>query len=227
MGSGISYFDVLFVKCGAIGWLLWGLSVAALAIIVTYLLSIRRARLLPSEAVSEMRSIISRRRYHEAMERTAGGEDLLSCLLHAAMSESTRGYYAMERAMEEAADNRAASLLRKIEWLNLIGNIGPMLGLLGTVWGMILAFFTIVEKGGIPEPGVLAGAIGIALVTTLEGLMIAIPSLAIYAMLRNRIDSLTGEALVTCQKLISAFRSPRGGAFSPAGQERHPVGAET
>jgi biopolymer transport protein ExbB len=226
MGGGISYFDVLFLKCGAIGWLLWVLSVATLAIIVSYLLSIRREKLLPAEVLSEVRSMIAQKHYREALDLTAGAEDLLGCVLYAAMSESARGYHAMERAMEEAAEERAAGLLRKIEWLNLIGNIGPMLGLLGTVWGMILAFFTIVEKGGIPEPGELAGAIGIALVTTLEGLMIAIPALAVYAMLRNRIDSLTGQVLVTCQDLISVFRAPRKSAMSPATQEREPAVAE-
>jgi len=108
--------------------------------------------------------------------------------------------------MEEAADERTTTLLRQIEWLNLIGNISPMLGLLGTVWGMIRAFFSIVQTGGTPKPEDLAGDIGIALVTTLLGLAIAIPALAVYAVMRNRIDSLSTEALVASSELISTFR---------------------
>jgi biopolymer transport protein ExbB len=115
----------------------------------------------------------------------------------------------MERAMEEAAQVQVATLLRRVEWLNLMGNIGPMLGLLGTVWGMILAFFTIVAMGGMPHPGDLAGAIGTALVTTLTGLMIAIPALSVYATMRHRIDALTAEAMVLCQEWIAASQATR------------------
>jgi len=111
----------------------------------------------------------------------------------------------MERAMEEAAEERTTKMLRDIEWLNLIGNIGPMLGLLGTVWGMIGAFFTIVQAGA-PDPGQLAGDIGVALVTTLLGLGVSIPALSIFSIMRNRIDGLSSTSMLACQELISTFR---------------------
>ena len=111
--------------------------------------------------------------------------------------------------MEEAAEERSTKLFRKIEWLNLIGNIGPMMGLLGTVWGMINAFYKMVEKGGQAQAADLAGPIGTALVTTLLGLAIAIPALSVYAFMRNRIDALGSEAVMACQELISAFRPTR------------------
>ncbi|MCK4276395.1 MAG: MotA/TolQ/ExbB proton channel family protein, partial [Phycisphaerae bacterium] len=122
---------------------------------------------------------------------------------------SPHGYAAMERAIEETSEERTTKLLRHIEPLNLIGNISPMVGLLGTVWGMINAFFQIVQAGGIPEPGELAGAIGIALVTTLVGLGIAIPALAVYSLMRSRIDELTSEAIVSSQELVSILRPPK------------------
>jgi biopolymer transport protein ExbB len=222
--GGINYFDILFLRCGTIGWVLWALSVVTLSLIVRLLLSIRRSKLLPEERLRQWRSMIAERRYREVLDSTVGGQDLLGGVLHAAMSESARGYHAMVRAMEEAAEDRAASLLRKMEWLNLIGNLSPMMGLLGTVWGMILAFFTIVAKGGTPEPGDLAGAIGIKLVTTLEGLMIAIPALAVYSMLRGRIDSLTGEAITTCQRLIAPFRTVRRSPPLSVSPDRQPAG---
>ncbi|KKN66457.1 hypothetical protein LCGC14_0471140, partial [marine sediment metagenome] len=95
-------------------------------------------------------------------------------------------------------------------WLNLIGNVAPMLGLMGTVLGMIGAFFKIVETGQVDATSI-AGPIGIALVTTLLGLGVAIPALTFFAILRNRIDAITSEAMVICQELISTFR--------PAGRE--------
>ena len=90
--------------------------------------------------------------------------------------------------------------------MNLIGNIGPMLGLLGTVWGMITVFFEIVAAGGMPDVGMLAEGIGTALVTTLLGLSVAIPALAVYAIMRNRIDGVTAEAMVAAQEMIGVFR---------------------
>ena len=102
-------------------------------------------------------------------------------------------------------------MLRKIEWLNLMGNITPMLGLLGTVWGMILAFMEIVKAQGMPAPANLAKSIGIALVTTLLGLMVAIPSLSVFAVLRNRIDALSNQVVMEAQEMISTFRpAPKG-----------------
>lgn len=141
-------------------------------------------------------------------------ESFLGRILHAAVSQSAQGYSVMERAMEEAGQEQTTKLLRRVEWLNLIGNLSPMLGLLGTVWGMILAFFTIVAKGGIPHPGDLAGSIGMKLVCTLEGLMVAIPALAVYATMRIRIDSLSNEAMVLCQELLASLQ--------PGARCRHP-----
>lgn len=205
MNGSISYFEVLFVRCGTIGWLLWGLSVVTLSLIIANLITMRRGNIFPKDFDRELGDLFAAKRYHEAMDLARRGDNLLGRILHASMRESSRGYSVMERAMEDAAELHATVLLRRIEWLNLIGNIAPMLGLLGTVWGMILAFFTIVEKGGIATPADLAGAIGIKLVCTLEGLMIAIPALAVYGALRSRIETLSGEAMIRCQELISVF----------------------
>jgi biopolymer transport protein ExbB len=219
MDATINYFDVLFVKCGTIGWILWVLSVVTVAVIIRYFLVIRRARLLPPVLVDQARTLLARKQFREVAAMTDSDDSFLGRILNAAVSQSAQGRAAMERAMEEAGQAEAAKLLGRIEWLNLIGNVGPMLGLLGTVWGMILAFFTIVATGGIPHPGDLAGAIGTALVTTLEGLMIAIPALAVYATMRHRIDAISSEAMVLCQEWITASQPSRS-AVIPMGVEQ-------
>ncbi len=228
MPEGVSYFNILFVKCGPIGWALWLLSVVTLAVIIRQFVAIRRATLISRSLAERARELLSRQQHEHAQHLAAGEMGLFARMLAAALSRSARGYGAMERAMEEAGGQEAARLLRQVEWLNLIGNVSPMMGLLGTVWGMILAFFTIMQQGGIPHPGALAGAIGTALVTTLEGLTIAIPALAAYATLRNRIDMLSNEALILCQEMISLAKPPRPrgatrpsqkGTYAPAGRE--------
>jgi biopolymer transport protein ExbB len=123
----------------------------------------------------------------------------------------------MERAVDAASNERITGLMRHTEWLNLVGNIGPMIGLFGTVWGLIKTFFAIVETGGIPDPGALAGAIGIKLVCTLLGLAVAIPSLAVYGTMRNRIDGLSSQASSAALELIANFRPGRKSA--PASEQ--------
>ena len=202
----LRYFEVLiYPGAGLIGWLLWALSVATLALIVEGLVSIRRRNLLPPALRDRAAELLAARKYDEAIDLTAGRGDLLAAPLHAALAEAPHGFAAMTDAAAAACEQHATRLLRKVERLNLIGNISPMLGLLGTVWGMINAFFTIVEKGT-PDPRDLAGGIGTALVTTLLGLAIAIPALAVYSLLRSRVDACADEALGTCDDLLAAFR---------------------
>ncbi len=107
--------------------------------------------------------------------------------------------------MEEAADEQTARLVRSIELLSLFASIGPMLGLLGTVWGMIGAFFAIAQSGT-PDPAKLAPDIGVALVTTLLGLVVAIPAMSAYSMLKKNIDAFTSEGVMSAQELIQNFR---------------------
>jgi len=191
---------------GVIGMILWALSIVTVAIIIQYFIQIRRENILPQAILDQIRDLFDEKQYGEAIEMTAGEPSFLSYVVHAALSDASHGYPAMERAMEEAAEERTTKLLRQIEWLNLIGNISPMLGLLGTVWGMILAFEKIAASPGAVDASKLADSIGIALVTTLLGLSIAIPALAIYAIMRNRVDALSSETMVAGQEMISTFR---------------------
>ena len=204
--ADINYFHVLMVQCGTIGWILWAMSILTVAIVVQYFIAIRRENILPGPVLGQVRELFDEKQYGEAIEISADEPRFLSYVIHAGLSDASHGYPAMERAMEEASEERTTKYLRQIEWLNLIGNISPMLGLLGTVWGMILAFQELAASGGTADPADLADSIGIALVTTLLGLSIAIPALAVYAVMRNRVDSLTSEAMVAAQDLISTFR---------------------
>jgi len=207
----MNYYEVLvWPGGGTIGLVLWVLSIGTVAIIVQYFFTIRRNSVLPETICHSVKDLVTAGKYREVVELTGKEPSLLSSLIHSGLRQAGGGYPAMERAIEESAADQTRQLLRQIERLNLIGNISPMLGLLGTVWGMINAFFDIVAAGGgTPDPSELAGSIGIALVTTLLGLAIAIPALAVYSIMRNRIDALTSEAMVLAQELLSDFRLPK------------------
>lgn len=191
---------------GVIGLVLWLLSIVMVALVIQAFLTVRRINVLPDATKAQIQQLFENKQYREVVELTAAQPDYLSYIVHASLSEAARGYNAMEKALAEAANERTSRMLRSIEYLNLLGNIGPMLGLLGTVYGMILAFFTIVSKGGAVEPAELAEALGIKLVCTFMGLVVAIPSLTAYGLMRNRIDVLAGEAVTTATDLVSIFK---------------------
>lgn len=216
-GGGLNYFDTLvWPGGGTIGLIIWGLSIVMVALGIQFFITIRRGTLVPDLVRQQIQTMFDNKQYREAIEMTAAEPSLLSYVVHAAMKEAAHGYAAMERAMEEAAEDRATKLMRRIDWLNLLGNIAPMLGLLGTVWGMILAFMEIVQAKAMPSPDKLAYAIGIALVTTLLGLSVAIPSLGMYAVLRSRIDELVGDSMLISEELLAAFRPAAKTAASAA-----------
>lgn len=201
-----SYFDWFVIRGGVIGWLLIFVDIASWAIIIEHFISIRRATILPDPVRGQVSEMVDAKQYREVIEYTVAEPSMLSYVLHRSLGEASHGYPAMERAMEEASEERTTKLLRKIELLNVIGNVSPMLGLLGTVYGMIRAFSAIVAAGEMPRPDKFADSIGIALVTTFWGLVVAIPALAVYATMRNRIDALSSETMVASQEILSTFR---------------------
>jgi biopolymer transport protein ExbB len=121
----------------------------------------------------------------------------------------------VEKALEDALAEQSARLFRKVEYLSVIGNIAPMVGLLGTVTGMIIAFQQVASTQGSAGAADLAEGIYQALVTTVVGLIIAIPSLGAFAIFRNRIDELVAEAAYMAQHVFAPLKRRR-----PVAQER-------
>lgn len=220
--ADLRWFDH-FVVAG--GWITWAvllpLSVATVALAVYYGVNLRRVNLLPQAVQARIEEMLSKRQYGEAVRFSAEDPSVLAYVLNAALVEAGRGFTAMERALEEALEERTARLMRKIEYLNVIGSIAPMIGLFGTVYGMIRLFASIRAAGAIPEPAVIADEISIALVTTFWGLAIAIPALAVFALYRNRIDVLTAECALICERLLAAFKP--GADSKPAPAEEPPA----
>lgn len=200
----------------AIIWLLLLLSVGNLGLIGHLFLTYQRRSIAPEGVVSEVRRLMTQGKFREAIDLTAREGSFFSQVLHAGLGEASHGLAAIIRRVDETSNEYAVRMLRRVEYLNVLGQVAPMLGLFGTVYGMILAFRSIVGTGGNADPVLLAAGIGTALVTTFWGLLIAIPALAAYALLRNRIDELTAEATLQAEDLLNMLR-PRGAA-RPAGE---------
>lgn len=169
------------------------ISVIALALVVEHLLTIRRDVLMPDRLAEQLGSHVANNQLAEATRRCQQVPSALSAVVQAGLTEVGGGWPAIEKGMEEALAEQSSRLLRKIDYLSVIGNIAPMIGLLGTVCGMIFAFQEVAETQGAARAAELASGIYQALVTTVGGLLIAIPSLAAFAVFRNRVDQLIAE----------------------------------
>jgi biopolymer transport protein ExbB len=206
-GEGATVFEQFFLSSTTLGlivtWMLILMSVSVVALILRHMLENRSANLLPRETIRQYEEMLQNKRFREAIQQASEDRTVFGQIIHASLSEAANGFGAMERAIEEQADLLGAKRVRSIELLNVLGAVGPMLGLFGTVYGMIAAFQEIVNVGGQPDPAQLAGGISTALVTTFWGLIVGIPAVAAAALLRNKIDGLMVEAMVQAEALIS------------------------
>ncbi len=184
---------------GTIGFIIILLGTAAIGLTVEHALTIRQTRVMPEEAVDDLTKMVKGRKIDEAIAYCESREhpSLLTNVVLAGLLRyrgSEYGYAEYRAAVEEAGEEQTNRLYRKTEFLAVIGAIAPMLGLLGTVQGMIEAFNTIAMTGGAATPADLASSISKALVTTFEGLVVAIPTLSVLSFFRTRIDHLVAEA---------------------------------
>jgi len=206
--------DMLYVSTftNVIGFLdmvsIYACSIASIALIIEHALTIRRSVIVPELSVAQIKTMFDERRFREALEFCQVDPSFVSGVVHAGLIEAANGYEAMERAMGDAAEERTARLYRKIEWLNLLGNVAPMLGLFGTVYGMMVAFGKIAATGGKANPEALAGGIMIALVSTFCGLLVAMPALSAYSIFKTRIEQMSMEAALVAEELLANFKPP-------------------
>ncbi|MDD4890094.1 MAG: MotA/TolQ/ExbB proton channel family protein [Phycisphaerae bacterium] len=212
----VSIFKHYFIDGGWIVWfILLPMSMSVGAMGIMFSLRLRRVNLVPPEELQRVVDLLEARQYRQAIEETGKSKSLISYALHKSLSSASMGYLIMERALEDAIDEQAAHISAKIEPLNIIGNVGPLIGLFGTVVGMIETFTVIVGRGGVPNAQELAAGISIALVCTAWGLLVAIPGLVVFGLLRNRLDIFANEAAMRGQEVLNLFR---GGMMNrPAG----------
>ncbi|MSR44010.1 MAG: MotA/TolQ/ExbB proton channel family protein [Phycisphaerales bacterium] len=176
-------------------WVLIAMSIFSIGLIAVALMAHRRAVIMPpATADAFLRASTSQGTNGARAVAAASGSDFARIAL-AAIDTLPLGRRGAVDAAEQTAEECAARRFRSIELLNVLAQVSPMIGLFGTVYGMIVAFQTVSATGGQADPALLAGGIGTALVTTFWGLFIAIPALLTYATVRNWIDALIAEAL--------------------------------
>lgn len=206
-GQTQSFFEQFIIAGGPIVWfVLLPMSLVAVYLAAEHGLTIRRKKLLPEATGSRIVEMIRRFGPEQLEARIAGRDDFVSIAIAKAVARGRGDWFRMRSVLAESLQEQASGLLRKIEWLSLIGNVSPMVGLFGTVFGMIKLFNAIVLAGGQPQPAQLAEGISVALVTTFWGLLIAIPALAVHGVFRNRIETLTSDAVAEAENIMPEIR---------------------
>ena len=202
---------VLSWMIGALGWeyliVFFALSFTLVTLLVMNMLSARRENVCPIQLVEEFEVMLDEKRYQEAYEVAKADESFLGQVLCAGLGKISKGYAPAIEAMQEVGEDENMKLEHRLSYMALIGTVSPMVGLFGTVHGMISAFSEIAIAGATPSASKLAEGISKALFTTLLGLAIAIPAIAFFNILRNRVSRLVLEVGILSESLMSRLEA--------------------
>ena len=199
----------------ALGWLIEALgiylfvflliSVALVSLMIMNFLAVRRSVVCPPDLIDGFQAHLDEKQYQEAYELAKADESFLGNVLSAGLSKVSTSYKHSVAAMQDVGAEENMKLEHRASYLALIGTLAPMIGLLGTVDGMIRSFYTIATAGTSPDANKLAEGISTALLTTLVGLLIAIPAIAAYNIIKNMIQKLVLDVGITSDSLMGRF----------------------
>ncbi|MGH7243181.1 MAG: MotA/TolQ/ExbB proton channel family protein [Phycisphaerales bacterium] len=198
-GLFVQSFDLFTVL------LLFG-SLVAVAIIVRCLIDVREGKILPEASINRINDLVRAGREEDLRAFIKHDESFPSRVLRQVIDPARkRDRVGMRETAEIAASDEVAKWFRTIEPLNVVGNLGPLIGLAGTVWGMILAFTSLGESGGQAGPSDLSLGISKALFHTLLGLTLAIPCLFVFGFYRSIVDRICTRGMLISSQLIETL----------------------
>lgn len=208
------------VSGGPIGYAIILLSFVTVVLIIAHMVQVRASKMAPPEIVQSLDQLLKKNDMDGAMSYCQDPENdcYLTRVFGAALvrcSRSPFGFLELRSALEESGQEETARLHRSTDGIGLIASVAPMLGLLGTVVGMVGAFETISLTEGVARPDELAGSISVALITTVLGLLVAIPATAVFTFFRNRIESLVTEVSQVTEELSAHLEGAGGGQSAP------------
>ncbi|MEK7412308.1 MAG: MotA/TolQ/ExbB proton channel family protein [Planctomycetota bacterium] len=209
--AGTSLFT-LYVHSMPVGGLLTILSFVCFSLALTWTFTMRAEDLVPPGITEEIHQLFAEGATDEALEQAkavvAGSPSMLGNVLAAALDKKDFGHQAMVEAAEEVGVAEHSKYMSKVAWLSLFSSSATLLGLLGTVTGIIGAFLAM-SQAATSDPNGLAKSIGEALVCTAMGLLIAITGLYFFFFLRNRVNQAALDTGVYTKEILDYFRADR------------------
>jgi len=182
-------FGAVIMGGGMVGLVLWlsifGMAIAGVYFIVDGFLNVKETKMIPDGFLARVQEAMEQGDIIKANEICDTEPNPLANILGAAFTNVEDGFDAVQDAVTIAGDMETEKLMQRVNYLNIVGNLAPLLGLLGTVAGMIFAFATLATAGA-AGASLLAMNISMALWTTAAGLVIAIPALAFFYFFKNK-----------------------------------------
>jgi len=203
--EGESFLGWMIRASGWIGLAIFVMSIYLVALVVWMFLHYRTPITAPRELVEDVENLLDKSSYNEAYHRLAEDESFLARVLAAGVRKLPAGLEQGRRAMDLANEDVTMQMEHRTTYLATVGTLGPMIGLVGTVYGMILSFRVIATEGSSPQASQLAAGISTALFATLEGIALSIPAIYFYALFRNRIARLSLEVGMMAESLLERF----------------------
>ena len=207
--SSGGFFDIVFGS-GIVGTILWfalfGDGAMAIYFAVDCFVLIKPQKLMPSSLIASVQSAMAEGDVMKALKACENEPSAMSSILSTAFQHVEDGYDVIQEAVNGAADLETERLMQRLTWISVCSNLGPSLGLLGTVQGMILTFQAL-ASGGAGDASMLANSIGQALWTTAGGLIVSIPTITLFYSLRNKANRLIMRMTALTMELLKGLRN--------------------
>jgi biopolymer transport protein ExbB len=195
----------LVAKSGPVIYAIALCSLVAMVVTIERLIALRRSRMLPRQIIDAVETIGPGKDLSFALEICRRNPGVLSDILRAGLESADLGWEAMRDALIDAGRQETPAIEQNLFWLQTVAQAAPLLGLLGTVFGMI-QMFSAVSLSGLGDPQVLSHGISVAMFTTAEGLCIGIPALVAYNYLAARSERLITEIEVQATRMLARLR---------------------
>jgi len=191
---------------GVIGAFLLLLSIYFTALVIRLFMEFRVSEAVPTTLVERLEAAIRDKKFQDAYDGCKDNDSFLARLVRTGIANLPNGRSEAKEAMQTATEEIVTTLEMKISYLAVIGTLGPMIGLVGTIQGMIMSFQEIATAAGAqPRPEKVAEGISTALFITLEGVSLSVPAIFFFAFFRNRIAQMTMEATRVADRTINSL----------------------
>ena len=206
--TGETMFDT-FRSGGVVMWPILLCSIIALAFLLERAVGLRTSTVFPQDLLTQARDLVREGKVREAADLCKGDGSPFSSLLRGCLSRVDASGFEMEAALEEAGSRVLYDLRKNTRPLGIVADAAPLLGLMGTVLGMIKAFEVVAKTGALGRAELLAEGIGEALLTTAFGLSVGIPAMIFYQYFRGRADGLLRTMEDACLEVVADLRKQK------------------
>ena len=207
--KGGGFYEIVFGS-GVVGMLLWfalfGDGAFAIYFSIDSSILIKPEKLMPKRLLDGVTAAMAEGDVVKAMEVCQQNPSSMASIVNAAFQHIEEGFEAIQEAVNAASDLEQEKIQQRLNWISVCGNLGPSLGLLGTVQGMIMTFEAL-ASGGAGDASALASSIGQALWTTAGGLVVSIPSITIFYTLRNKANRLILKITAMTREILNGLRN--------------------